>query len=142
MSAAVGSANVTQWTKVQLISTTIPSNAIGVLINGQVGSYPQGGESIMVAASFTAYLEVATNTLTSIYGTFADVNYDFGSPQTILSLGGIGDLLPTVLTHKVYIENYGGAGGALDIYSEDASWPSTLPVETAAINVMVEFITS
>jgi len=138
MSAAVGSANVTQGTKVQLLSTTSPANAIGAIIHGQSGSYPQDTETVIVAASFTAYLDYSTNTLTTTYGAFADVNYEFGAPQVVLDIGGNGDLLPSELAHRIRIENYGGAGGLLAIYSEDLS----LIVGNAAVNVMVEFITS
>jgi hypothetical protein len=135
MAMVVGSATPSQGQKVQIINTSIPSDAIGVIIETHSSSSPVDTETKWLSATGSAYLNIATSLLTYIYTVWGASIGESGDSAETLSQGGNGTLIPSSYPHRIRIENY---GANLQIYSEDLS----TEVGNASIKISVEFITS
>lgn len=145
MPFVVGAAVVPSLGHVQLLSTTVPSNAIGAIIHASSSSVPQGGtESRIIIATGTSHLNFSNNVFTYSYGLWHERGAsEVGATATdliiALSPGAEVDLIPTTTCHSLKIENYGGGRGqTLAIWAEDLS----SVVESAVDAVSVEFFTS
>lgn len=124
---------------VQLLSVTVPSDALYAVIEFSSSTSPIDTETKWIRGQGSATINFSNNQLTYIYSVFGSDVSAGGNNQVTLSTSGSGDLLPTTLVHYISIKNYGGGpGGLLQIYADDTSTETG----NAADHVSVEFITS
>lgn len=138
-SMVVGAAQVSNLGHLQLLSTTVPSDAIGAIIETSSASSPQDTEIDTIFGSGTAYLDFATNTIKYTYSLWRQnsTTPEYGSGSSVLTATQTFGLLPSTTCHTIQIENYGGGRGQpLQVYSYDQS----APTGNAADRVSVEFI--